>query len=852
MGIVRLASLGTGIISAITPDWVANKLWQPILRSVEDAIVKENQCNPIFILKEVSLASDLADYVTRAGRRQVERETLLHGRRITRMARRFVVQLSQRAERMRAELSASPGVTHHGYLLRFGTTDRFDGRPVSPLSRLSPRKALEVAKNVSEFIRMSSASSGSADESLGSRTSPAQSSKEWIRVYVVLGGGRLREYKTLRAARDDVLNRFPPFSLTAQRGFDVKAARVIQPRARKEWCVQLEVQGLMKPEEMRIYACATENSRRMWAEHARAAAKTPSGIGIQSALGQTGQTLQRGLNLRLGNFIPQLPIGFNQILVGGRVEEASCDDAAREAIAARRSRPPSPIFVCAFSQDLSAPAAAATAVAAASAAATSSTANVEAARSSAATARECLDCDAGLSFPPNGCTSAATGTAWAQRLPLPPASPGAKSSGRSANKMSAVLDPGLAFARELSRAADTSRRIASLKMSSALKWAQEQVSETSWRLSSRSNDSSSALNTVSPRDADALVEKVNEAGVASEEASGGATSQNTYNVSKTAEPTSWASSGDLGEGDDIGQRRRNRGWTPWTGSRSKTASSHVQPASGRASPVSGVFASEESSQPSIRQVRPLVEKALLSSCSSSHAEERRLDERDAPTTPAREPASKRTMDIASSSSPSWMVWPYKGNDGKTWTPPWSSRDKLSIASTPAPSGGRASPISEISSAESSPSPSRAGELLAEDTPEIELPSPRDPKTSRPPTPISSTPYAKIRSSHAIAESSTHHSKLAANIRARAAGPIGYLSPDDAVAIVHAITKATPMESPPASCREEDGGFDDEVASSSPASMRQKLPFFTIERDGDGTPTKRMPPPVPPPLVRSRP
>ena len=43
MGIVRLASLGTGIISAITPDWVANKLWQPILRSVEDAIVKENQ-----------------------------------------------------------------------------------------------------------------------------------------------------------------------------------------------------------------------------------------------------------------------------------------------------------------------------------------------------------------------------------------------------------------------------------------------------------------------------------------------------------------------------------------------------------------------------------------------------------------------------------------------------------------------------------------------------------------------------------------------------------------------------------------------------------------------------------------
>ena len=71
MGIVRLASLGTGIISALTPDWLANKLWQPMLRSVEEAIVAENQCNPLFVMREVALASDLADYVTRATRRQV-------------------------------------------------------------------------------------------------------------------------------------------------------------------------------------------------------------------------------------------------------------------------------------------------------------------------------------------------------------------------------------------------------------------------------------------------------------------------------------------------------------------------------------------------------------------------------------------------------------------------------------------------------------------------------------------------------------------------------------------------------------------------------------------------------------
>lgn len=49
-----MASLGTGIISALTPDWVANKLWQLVLRAVEEAIVKENQCNPLFVLKEVS------------------------------------------------------------------------------------------------------------------------------------------------------------------------------------------------------------------------------------------------------------------------------------------------------------------------------------------------------------------------------------------------------------------------------------------------------------------------------------------------------------------------------------------------------------------------------------------------------------------------------------------------------------------------------------------------------------------------------------------------------------------------------------------------------------------------------
>jgi len=37
----------------------------------------------------------------------------------------------------------------------------------------------------------------------------------WRRVYVVLGGGRLREYRNLQAARDDIVSRLV---LTAQRG----------------------------------------------------------------------------------------------------------------------------------------------------------------------------------------------------------------------------------------------------------------------------------------------------------------------------------------------------------------------------------------------------------------------------------------------------------------------------------------------------------------------------------------------------------------------------------------------------------------------------------------------------------
>jgi len=92
----------------------------------------------------------------------------------------------------------------------------------------------------------------------------------------------------------------------------VTAARVVPPRARREWCVELEVAGLMSAEEVRTYACESEAARRAWAEHARSAAKTPSGIGIQSALGQTGQSITRELGIRLGNW--KLQVGLYTIL----------------------------------------------------------------------------------------------------------------------------------------------------------------------------------------------------------------------------------------------------------------------------------------------------------------------------------------------------------------------------------------------------------------------------------------------------------------------------------------------------------------------------------------------------------
>lgn len=74
-------------------------------------------------------------------------------------------------------------------------------------------------------------------------------------MYVVMGGGRLREYKGLQQACTDLVARF---SLAAQRGLDVRAARVVPPRDRQGWCLELEVQGLMMTEEIRTYACETQ------------------------------------------------------------------------------------------------------------------------------------------------------------------------------------------------------------------------------------------------------------------------------------------------------------------------------------------------------------------------------------------------------------------------------------------------------------------------------------------------------------------------------------------------------------------------------------------------------------------
>jgi hypothetical protein len=154
------------------------------------------------------------------------------------------MKLTLRADRMRAEVSSSPGVTHHGYLDRLGpppgisskagdSPQGLGGRIGVPSSPPSPDKA--GPGGVAPIPVMG------PDQDWGS-------ARRWRRVYVVLGGGRLREYKSLRHARDDVVLRF---TLTAQRGLDVRAARVVPPRARREWCIELEVYGLMKMEEVR-------------------------------------------------------------------------------------------------------------------------------------------------------------------------------------------------------------------------------------------------------------------------------------------------------------------------------------------------------------------------------------------------------------------------------------------------------------------------------------------------------------------------------------------------------------------------------------------------------------------------
>lgn len=204
----------------------------------------------------------------------------------------------------------------------------------------------------------------------------------------------------------------------------------------------------------------------MWAEHARAAARTPSGINLQSAFEQTGQSIQREITSRFAQF--KLPKGFPQLpqILGGPPPEDADAPPPDPPTPSTGSRPPSPIFVSSFSHDRSY-------------AGSGSAKGAPGTKGDGPGSPEVSPNRPSAPSPPD-CLSSATGTAWAERMPLPTISPSARRAARPSHPPSAGLDPGSAFARELSRAADSARDIASHHVSSALKWAQDRVGEGPW------------------------------------------------------------------------------------------------------------------------------------------------------------------------------------------------------------------------------------------------------------------------------------------------------------------------------------------------------------------------------------
>ncbi|EOD38140.1 hypothetical protein EMIHUDRAFT_449012 [Emiliania huxleyi CCMP1516] len=386
-GLVRLAASASGLISAFTPEWMANKLWRPVLTSIEEAIVENNQSNPVLLVQELHLLADVATYLQRAMRRQADRETALEQSLKVKYARRLLARA--KALMSLAAVASSSRAT---------------------AARLRPRRSLGGALSDSSGAVLqarpqrhrSLEEGGRASLSDGwqSRRSILRASQAaaagWRRVYVVLGGGRLREYRNLQAARDDIVSRL------AQRGSDVRAARV-----GREWCLELDVQGLMKALERKTYACETQEGRRRWADCARLEARTPARLSLESAIGQAGHSITSAFShLRL-------PLGLRRAHVA----------PFEEGAATPTRTPPSPVFLSACSHAAAPRGGSRPASPAADPAAEPSEGQARASTASSAPRRLA------------GACSSATGTEWCKPLPLPPSlaalEPAQRLSGRS-------------------------------------------------------------------------------------------------------------------------------------------------------------------------------------------------------------------------------------------------------------------------------------------------------------------------------------------------------------------------------------------------------------------------------------
>lgn len=70
-----------------------------MLTSIEEAIVENNQSNPVLLVQELHLLADVATYLQRAMRRQADRETALEQSLKVKYARRLLARAKVRARR---------------------------------------------------------------------------------------------------------------------------------------------------------------------------------------------------------------------------------------------------------------------------------------------------------------------------------------------------------------------------------------------------------------------------------------------------------------------------------------------------------------------------------------------------------------------------------------------------------------------------------------------------------------------------------------------------------------------------------------------------------------------------------